>query len=285
MGDSGDTGVSALASDGSELINCNYTLYQGIDGKGQVQTRVRVSDITLTYDGLPTSEMIEWALDSRTYLNGSLVLYDPNNIPLKKLFFQDAACVGLHLNFISPGKSSVLTQIKIKPRKLIIDGVTIDQKWIDMPDFDDISPSSSDRNSLANVLFSIAQTYGKLSLDLFMDGRTYEIENFDISVEQGSDFKGQPQEEVHAGIIKFTIPSMPDRNLEQWMMRGDLLKSGVFAFKVGDASSPLKIGFNEAYCINMTNQTARGKGVLTNFIISANEICMNDKYCCNHFKL
>ncbi|WP_262504885.1 hypothetical protein [Saccharicrinis fermentans] len=38
-------------------------------------------------------------MNRASYLNGALVLYDANDIPLKKLFFKDAACVGLHLSY------------------------------------------------------------------------------------------------------------------------------------------------------------------------------------------
>lgn len=284
LGELSDASITALMNDASELIYCNYSLYQGVDEKGQAQTNVRVSDITATYDGLPSQEIIEWALDSRRYLNGSLVLSDANDMPVKKLFFQDGACVSLHLNFSSAGKSSIITQIRIKPRRLVIDEDSIDQNWISFPALMSF-PSANGINNLAKKAFKLSQPLSKLSLDLVLEGTTYEIENFGISFEQPHDFRGQPQELVHGGAITFTIPSMADQKLTQWMMRSEMLKNGMFVFKRGDQSSPLKIAFDEAYCINMTNRTASSKGLSTDFVISANEIRMNDKACCNNFKL
>ena len=112
-----------------------------------------------------------------------------------------------------------------------------------------------------------------------------ELINCNYYFYQGIDGKGQAQELVRAGVIKFTIPTAADRTLNQWMLRSDLLKNGVFVFKRGEQNSPLKIEFDEGYCVNMANRTAGGKGMSTEFSISANEVRMNGKSCCNYFKL
>ncbi len=284
MGELSDSSVSALMSNASELIACNYAFHQGIDSKGQAQTNVRVSDIELTYDGLPSQEIIEWALDSATYLNGALVLYDANDIPLKKLFFQDTACVGLQLSYSSYGSSPVLTKVIIKPRRLVIDDFTINQNWTNMSD-SNIPPSTGNASRLANKAFNLARPLSKYSLDLLLDGKKYEIESINLGFWQGADFKGQPQNEVRAGTINFSISGQPDNTLNQWMLKSELLKNGEFVFNRGAQNSPLKISFTEAYCVNMTNRTASSTGMLTEIKISANEVNLNERECYNYFKL
>ncbi|GAF03023.1 type VI secretion system tube protein TssD [Saccharicrinis fermentans] len=58
MGELSDASVSALNINASELISCDYSFYQGIDEKGQAQTGVKVSDISLTYESLPSQETL-----------------------------------------------------------------------------------------------------------------------------------------------------------------------------------------------------------------------------------
>lgn len=285
LGESSDANLFALMNEASELIHCDHSFYQGVDAKGQAQTNVRVGNIVATYDGLPSSDTIEWALDSRRYMNGAIILYDANDIPLSKMFFQDAACVGLHLSFSNAGKTSILTQIKITPRKLTSGDVTIDQHWINVSSSSRFSSTEAAAQALANKFFKLAQPLSKLSLDMMLDGTEYEIQDFAVGFDQPIDSRGEPQNEVHGGAIKFTVPSMPDKTLHQWMMQSDMRKSGEFVFKRGDENSPLRVEFADAYCINMKSRTASSKGLSTDFVISANEVRMNGKGCFNHFKL
>lgn len=102
-----DASIQGLYKDSYELESCSYGFAQKVNSDGKAQTNVRVGDIIATYDGLPSQNMIEWALDSRKYCDGALVLYDSLDIPLNKIFFQDGACIGMNLSYSITGKSSI----------------------------------------------------------------------------------------------------------------------------------------------------------------------------------
>jgi hypothetical protein len=60
---------------------------------------------------VPRNELIEWGMKSRKYKDGMIVVLDANNIPVEKVFFQNAACVKFGINYTLTG------------------GVTHVQKW------------------------------------------------------------------------------------------------------------------------------------------------------------
>ena len=63
-----------------------------------IQTEVRGGTISLTYGGLPQQDLLHWMLGSTKYEDGAIVVCDDNNEPLEKIFFEQAACVGLEID-------------------------------------------------------------------------------------------------------------------------------------------------------------------------------------------
>lgn len=283
MGELVDASILGLIQDANELIHCSFSFYQGIDYRGQAQTSVRAGDIVLTYDGLPTREIIEWAMTSTMLYNGALVLCDANGTPIDKVFFEDGACVGMSVNYINDGNSSIITQLSLQVRKIITGKETLTQRWVNVPST--YGTNNSRNTSRANQLFQIAQPIGKISLDLHINSKIYEIERFKMDFSQGIDVKGQPQEETNGGIIEFSIANLPDDLFNKWMLKETEVKNGVFIFIQGEQESPLKVTFTQAYCINMAIHTLMGKGLYTDYVISANEIDLNGKWLYNNFKL
>lgn len=283
IGELSNSSISGLTKDANELINCSIAFHQGIDHKGQAQTGVYVGDIILTYDGLPSNEIIYWAMTPIKLHSGALVLCDANDIPLEKIFFEDGVCVGMSLNYTKDGKSPAVTQLRLQARKIISGEETLTQHW------SKIASSSNDTKKQSNQakaeIFKIFQPIGKISLRLQVENNAYEVDSFSLSFSQGIDFKGEPQEETKGGLIDFSIGSLPDRVLKRWMLKDTELKDGEFVFEQGDQSSPLRVRFTEAFCVHMATRTSMGEGLYTQYTISANEVDLNGKWLYRSFKL
>lgn len=283
IGELTDASILGLNHNAHELTDCFYSFNQGIDTRGQAQTSVRTGDVVMTYDGLPTQDVILWAMTPTRLHNGAIVLCDSNDVPVDKLFFEDGACIGMSINFSNSSKSSIITQLKLQPRKLISGNETLTQGWLNMPSLTGVSKTQASKATA--IPFKLAQPIGKISLTLILDNCRYEIERFRMTFSQQVDHKGEPQEETNGGIVEFTIGSMPDQILNRWMLKDTELKNGEFVFEQGEQSSPLKIKFTEAYCINMATRTVQGKGLCTDYVISANETEINGKWLYKNFKL
>lgn len=283
IGELSNSSISGLTKDANELINCSIAFHQGIDHKGQAQTGVYVGDIILTYDGLPSNEIIYWAMTPIKLHSGALVLCDANDIPLEQIFFEDGVCAGMSLNYTKDGKSPAVTQLRLQARKIISGEETLTQHW------SKIASSSNDTKKQSNQakaeIFKIFQPIGKISLRLQVENNAYEVDSFSLSFSQGIDFKGEPQEETKGGLIDFSIGSLPDRVLKRWMLKDTELKDGEFVFEQGDQSSPLRVRFTEAFCVHMATRTSMGEGLYTQYTISANEVDLNGKWLYRSFKL
>lgn len=283
LGELTDASMSGLIQSANELINCSFSFHQGVDFRGQAQTDVRMGDFILTYDGFPSREVIQWAMTSAKLHNGSLVLCDANGEPVDKLFFEDGACTGMSVSYINDGESPIITQLKLQPRKIISGDETLSKKWLNMSSVAAMTNSKKDK--VTSFPFRLVQPIGKISLSLVIDGNRYEIEQFRLNFSQGVDQKGEPQEETNGGIVEFSIASLPDKILNRWMLKETELKDGMFIFEQGAQNSPLKVKFTDAYCIGMATRTRPGRGLYTEYVISANEIDLNGKWLYKNFKL
>lgn len=285
IGQLNDGSIGGLMQDANELIHCTYSLHQGVDDKGQAYTNVRCGDIVATYDGLPTQDMVNWALKSGDYYNGTCILCDMHNVPLHKVQFFQGACVGMSLDYDVDGASSILTQIHIQPEKISIDGDSVDQHWTNMLKLQIFKDKQAMGKQVMNKIVKLAQPIGKISLDLELEDTTYLIDKFSMSFHQPHDHKGQPQEHVHGGIVHFTLPQVADKKFREWMMKDTMKKDGQFNFRQGDQNTPLRVAFTEAYCIGLEAIVADSKNIATDITISANVIQLNEKWIDNNFKL
>lgn len=138
---------------------------------------------------------------------------------------------------------------------------------------------------ISRGITKIAQPIGKTDLFLVIEDRDYEISEFDLSLGQSTDHKGQPTEEVEGGKIAFTVPQMADELLRKWMLSSDKLMSGEFQFRRGDQSMPLRVKFDNAYCASMNPHKHQQGDVRTSFVISANELALNEKALFNNWRL
>lgn len=94
LGSLGDASIQGLYKESYELDSCSFGFSQGVNVDGKAQTDVRGGAISVTIPGIPPADIIEWALGSRKYYDGVIVVCDDNEMPLEKVNFTDEACIG-----------------------------------------------------------------------------------------------------------------------------------------------------------------------------------------------
>lgn len=124
-----DSSILGLYKDSYELESCSYSFSQGIDLNGKPQTEVRGGTIFLTYASLPQEDMLRWMLGSVQYEDGAIVICDDNDESLEKIIFEQAACVGLEIEYTQTGKSYIHTKITLQARKIKVGGTTLENRW------------------------------------------------------------------------------------------------------------------------------------------------------------
>jgi hypothetical protein len=125
------TDILSLMKGGYEVEYCNFSFNQAIDNKGKATTKVQGGTMSITLSQLPPQPVIEWGMKSRKLVDGVIVTLDTNNLPMEKIFFKQAACVNLEVNYTQTGDSYTETKIVIQAAQLIVgDGVEFENEWI-----------------------------------------------------------------------------------------------------------------------------------------------------------
>jgi hypothetical protein len=126
----GSADVMSLIKGGYEIKECRFAFEQGIDNKGRASTRVYGGTLYITLPQLPPQDIIEWALQSRKYSDGVVVMLDAENIPLEKILFENATCIDLEINYTQSGDSYVSSKLIIQAQRLIVgNGIDFDNEW------------------------------------------------------------------------------------------------------------------------------------------------------------
>lgn len=130
LGSAGAADIVSLAKGGNELLEYRYAFEQGIDDKGKATTKVYGGTLHITLPQLPPQAIIEWALTSRKYSDGTIIMLDAENMPLEKILFKNANCIGLSIDYTQSGETYVATSIVVQAQKLIVgNGVDFDNEW------------------------------------------------------------------------------------------------------------------------------------------------------------
>ena len=132
IGQLNDASQAGLLNGGYELMTCSYSFAQGTDQNGQVQTEVVGGIIDMVYPNIPTKELAEWMKASSKLLNGAIVICDADGTPLEKVLFEDAACVGMEINFMETGSSYTSTSFTLSARKIVIGAADKINKWVNI---------------------------------------------------------------------------------------------------------------------------------------------------------
>jgi len=130
LGGENATDLINLIQKGYEISKCYFEFQQGTDKKGKISTRVFAGTIKIVLAQLPPQPIVEWAIQPRKYNDGMIVLVDAENIPLEKIFFKNAACIGFDMDFVQQNESYSTTSIVIHAEKMTVgDGMDFNSEW------------------------------------------------------------------------------------------------------------------------------------------------------------
>ncbi|MDR1198768.1 MAG: type VI secretion system needle protein Hcp [Prevotellaceae bacterium] len=122
--------------------------------------------------------------------------------------------------------------------------------------------------------FNFPQIDSELTVWLSIDNEEYEVSKFKIDFVQSSDYKGQPQDETRGGRMVLTLTQVLPDCFYRWAMTSST-KNGTVVFKSKTASSPLKIEFKNAFCVNFARTIDVNTGLNTNLVISPEALVIN----------
>ncbi|MCC8171539.1 MAG: type VI secretion system needle protein Hcp [Parabacteroides sp.] len=124
-----DFSIAGLYKDSYELESCSFSFSQGMNVDGKPQSEVRGGILYLTYPGLPQNEMLRWMLSSTKYEDGAIVICNDHDEPLEKIHFEQAACVGLEIEYTQQGKAYIRTKITLQARKISVGETMLENCW------------------------------------------------------------------------------------------------------------------------------------------------------------
>jgi hypothetical protein len=124
-----DSSIMGLYRSSYELEDCHFSFSQGVNTDGKAQTEVRGGTIHLTLANIPTNEILQWMLKSHKFEDGAIIICDENNAPLEKIFFLNATCVSLEINYVQAGKSYVNTKLILQAEKINVGDSNLNNQW------------------------------------------------------------------------------------------------------------------------------------------------------------
>jgi hypothetical protein len=129
----GDTpaDIKSLTEGGYEILDCNFDFRQGIDRFGKATTRVYSGTLQVKLSQLPRKDLIDWALNSRKYSDGVVVLLDAENMPLEKVIFKHATCINFGIGYTLKGDSYTCTKLVVQAENMVVgNGIEFNNEWI-----------------------------------------------------------------------------------------------------------------------------------------------------------
>ena len=131
-------------------------------------------------------------------------------------------------------------------------------------------------------MFNFPQIDSDLTVWFILDGKEYEVEQFNIKFEQGVDYKGQPQDEVRGGRILLTLSEAVPDSIYKWALTSST-KNGIVEFRSKTTNPPLKVEFLNGYCIGFNRVIDSKGGLTTALVILPEEATINGINMENHW--
>lgn len=252
-----------------EVESLGYTFYKELDYKGVPQGNARTKGIYFSYDGLPSTEIINWFKNSKLCYSGILIFFDSKNNSSEKTYFEDATCIGMEINYNKKSNSDLCTKITIMPEILQVGVSAIEQPWA-------TNTSSEYQQSKQPKIEKLTHGIEKTNLYMILNNQEYLIDNFSMDCYQHKTAEEQPIEGVYDRKIFFSISQFPDTLLETWANKEQPLMNGEFQFRREDMSIAFSIKFVEGICVNMKYVQQTPGEMVTNFVITPNNISLNN---------
>jgi hypothetical protein len=110
---------------------------------------------------------------------------------------------------------------------------------------------------------------------LQLNGKEYQIDDFEMIFQRSVDFKGEPQNEVKGGLLSLSFNQISDEQLNYWMFHNDVRYSGTIVFSSFShiASPVLIINFTNGRCAKYTKDI--GNGIRFSILITAQKVAVN----------
>lgn len=124
--------IPFLAKNGYELSKCNYSFDRGIDYKGEVRSKSKGGQFELGIMGLPTNEIIEWAMRHDKYKDGAIIFCDDQGMILEKIDFTKAACIAMSINYVETGNAYTSCDLILSANVLKIGSVNFSNEWLNV---------------------------------------------------------------------------------------------------------------------------------------------------------
>ncbi len=124
-----DASIMGLYRSSYELMDCNFGFTQAIDDDGKVQTEVVGGNISFVLPGIPSNEILQWMLNRSKLESGAIVICDLDDVPLEKIFFEDAICVNTGIDYQKKGKGYIQSHIMIQARRIAVGDVQLENRW------------------------------------------------------------------------------------------------------------------------------------------------------------
>jgi len=115
---------------------------------------------------------------------------------------------------------------------------------------------------------------GNVKVELILDGKSYDVEQFKIGFSQPVDYKGKPQSETLGGQIMVTLLETVPDSFYAWNIQNKP-KNGEIFFKTAQSGTVLRVDFFDAKCISLHRSIAIGKGVESTIVISPSKVIVN----------
>lgn len=120
----------------------------------------------------------------------------------------------------------------------------------------------------------IGKPDGNIKAELHLLGKSYSLAQVSLSFNQSVDYNGEPQSEVSGGQILIVLSQIPDNSIISWAVGSRTRRSGEVIFRNETTTPPLRIIFEEAYCVHMGQSVTKGTSV--SLTISPKKISLND---------
>lgn len=130
IGTDDNAGFAGLTNDGYELLSFNFAFGQGTDSNGMAQTEVLGGTINLIYPNVPSVEFLKWMSNPEKLEDGAIVVCDADNHPVEKVYFKDAACVGLDINYMERGNGYQTTKLTLEARIITMGTTSLEKNWV-----------------------------------------------------------------------------------------------------------------------------------------------------------
>lgn len=126
-------------------------------------------------------------------------------------------------------------------------------------------------------MFSLSQPTGNLDVKFYFNGKEYDVEKFQMSFLQPTDYKDQPQQSVRGGQIFLSLTQIVDAAIYEWGKKSSLKRNGKISIITQNSNNPLDIEFEEACCISFVRTCNFVSGTRTELIISPKIVKLNGR--------